>query len=243
MKRPSRGQSALSALGRRIQPPPIAWLMQRALEDPEIVSLAAGFTDNPTLPVREVRRLLEEILRSRRTGEPALQYGTTAGLPELRELTAQRLLALDRTAVQTAPGASIEPDLYAAGRVVITNGSQQLLYLLTEALCDPGDLVLVEAPTYFVYLGIAQGAGLECRGVRRDAEGVDPADLEAVLERLHQQGDLRRLKFLYLVTYHQNPTGTSTRFTRKAAALEQLRRWEKKPATRSIWSRTPPTGN
>jgi 2-aminoadipate transaminase len=78
---------ALSELGHRTEEPPISWLMATALAQPEIISLAAGFTDNESLPVKEVRSLLDEILRSPRTGQAALQYGTTAGDPTLRELT------------------------------------------------------------------------------------------------------------------------------------------------------------
>ena len=44
-------------------------------------------------------------------------------------------------------------DIYSPGRLLITSGSQQLLYMTTEALCDEGDIVLVEDPTYFVYSG------------------------------------------------------------------------------------------
>lgn len=229
MKAARRTHSALSALGHRTEAPPIAWLMQLALERPGIISLAAGFTDNPTLPVAETREIVAEILRGRRTGEPALQYGTTSGLPELRRLTAQRLLAQDRAAGAATGSAATEPseELYAPSRTVITSGSQQLLYLVTEVLCDPGDIVIVEDPTYFVYLGIAQSHGLDCRGVPLREDGIDLDALEALLEGLRRSGELKRLKLLYLVTYHQNPTGRTTTFARKAAVLALLRRYER----------------
>lgn len=220
--------SSLSALGRRTEPPPIAWLMQHALEHPEVVSLAAGFTDNPTLPVADTGEIVAALLRGRRTGEPALQYGTAGGLPVLRRLTAQRLLAHDRAAI-AASGSAAPPvqDRYAPDRTIITSGSQQLLYLLTEVLCDPGDIVIVEDPTYFVYLGMAQSHGLDCRGVPLLEHGIDLDALEALLESLRRSGELKRLKLLYLVTYHQNPTGRTTSFDRKQAVLDLLRRHEK----------------
>src|SRR5512140_588486 len=140
--------SSLSALGRRTEAPPISWLMALALARPKLISLAAGFTDNDSLPVHEVRDLLDELLSSRKVGQAALQYGTTAGDPTLRQLTAQRLKSLD--------GPSRGQTLYSPNRTLITSGSQQMLYMTTEALCDPGDVVLVEDPTYFVYLGILQ---------------------------------------------------------------------------------------
>lgn len=211
---------ALSSLGRRTAEPPISWLMKTALEHPGIISLAAGFTDNPTLPREAARALLNGILRRPKTGQAALQYGSTAGDPDLRCLTAQRLLAAD-----DAPGKAASR--YNPNRMLITHGSQQFLYLVTEALCDADDLVLVEDPTYFVFLGILQSHGVRCRGVRLEADGLDLAHLQQVLERLRRSGDLPRLKLLYLVTYFQNPSGTTTSLAKKAAALDLLRHFEK----------------
>jgi 2-aminoadipate transaminase len=64
--------SALSQLARRTPEPPISWLMSLKLERPQLVSLAAGFTDNDSLPVNETRELLDEILCSPRGGRPLL---------------------------------------------------------------------------------------------------------------------------------------------------------------------------
>lgn len=208
---------ALSALGRRTDAPPISWLMKAALARPQLISLAAGFTDPATLPVAETRRLVRKVLASASTGRAALQYGSTAGHDRLRQLTADRLRRLDGS----PPAAP-----YAPQRVVITHGSQQLLYLATEALCDPGDIVLVEDPTYFVYLGILQSHGVQAHGVRLERDGLDLAHLETVLSRLKRQGQLPRVKLLYVVSYHQNPTGTTTSSEKKRGALRLLRQFE-----------------
>ena len=208
----------LSELGRRTAEPPISWLMATALARPQLISLAAGFTDNPSLPVNEARSLLADMLGSPKTGQAALQYGTTAGDPALRQLTARRLALLDG---QLAARRAYSPD-----RMIITNGSQQMLYMVTEALCDPGDIVLVEDPSYFVYLGILQSHGVRARGIRMETDGLDLGRLEAVLAALKRSGDLRRVKLLYLVSYYQNPTGRTTSFVKKAGALELLRRFE-----------------
>ena len=213
-------RSALSELGRNTQPPAISWLMEVALSRPNLVSLAAGFTDNESLPLTETRGLLEEILSSPKTGRPALQYGTTAGDPELRKLTAELTHSED-----VAAGARAAK--YSANQTIMTHGSQQLLYILTEALCDPGDIVILEDPTYFVYLGIAQSHRLQTRGVRLQPDGIDLAHLEQVLESLKKSGDIKRVKMLYLVTYFQNPTSTTTSYKKKVQALELLRRYEK----------------
>src|SRR5512133_153117 len=115
---PNMKTHSLSAVGRRTEAPPISWLMALALARPKLISLAAGFTDNESLPVTEVRELLEELLCSQASGQAALQYGTTAGDSRLRELTAQRLQSLD--------GLSGVQPAYSPERTVITSGSQQL---------------------------------------------------------------------------------------------------------------------
>ena len=123
---------------------------------------------------------------------------------------------------------------YEAKRTVITHGSQQFLYMATEALCDPDDIVLVEDPTYFVYLGIMQSRGVAGRGVRMNRDGIDLGHLEQVLEALRRSGDLKRLKMLYLVSYHQNPTSRSTTERVKEGALKLLCRYER-PAGHPIY--------
>ena len=212
-------EHVLSQLGRRTEAPAISWLMATTLARPHLISLAAGFTDNESLPVNEVRGLLKGILGSAPTGQAALQYGTTAGDQALRQLTARHLHALD--------GQPSARRAYSPDRMIITNGSQQMLYMITEALCDPGDIVLVEDPSYFVFLGILQSHGVEARGIRMEQDGLDLGRLEAVLEALKRSGKLRRVKMLYLVSYYQNPTGITTSFKKKVAALKLLKRYER----------------
>ena len=211
--------NALSRLGQRTVEPPISWMMSAALARPHLVSLAAGFTDNESLPVSEARALLNDILRSPRTGQPALQYGTTLGDATLRRLTAQHLQRLD--------GVSGKAKAYSPERMIITSGSQQLLYMVTEAMCDTGDIVLVEDPTYFVYASILQSHGIQARGVRLDRDGLNLAQLGKVLERLKRSGELKRVKMLYLVSYYQNPAGVTTSFAKKRAALALLKKYER----------------
>ena len=204
-------------MGQCIVEPPISWLMTAALSRPKLISLAAGFTDNASLPVTETRTLLDSILHSNKTGQPALQYGSTAGDSKLRQLTAEHLQKLDGKRGKN----------YATGRTLITGGSQQLLYMTLEALCDTGDIILVEDPTYFVFLSILQSRSLRARGVRLERDGLDLAHLEKVLERLKKSGQLRRVKALYLVSYFQNPTGVTTSFKKKSAALKLLKKFER----------------
>ncbi len=226
-------KSALSALGHRTAPPPISWLMATALARPKLISLAAGFTDNAALPAEISRQLLNKILRSPAAGQAALQYGTTAGEPDLRTLTATHLHNLDSSSSSFSKvklrmkNEDADDEAYSSERVIITSGSQQLLYLTLEALCDEGDIVLVEDPTYFVFLSILQSRGLQARGVKLDRDGLDLVHLEKILTQLKKSGELRRLKTLYLVTYFQNPTGATTSLAKKSVALKLLKRFER----------------
>ncbi len=207
----------LSELAKRTIDPPISWLMKLALERPKLISLAAGFTDNASLPVTASAKLLHDILSKPKIARASLQYGSTAGDLELRNLTLQRLEYLDGAA----------PKTYGVENLVITHGSQQFLYLVTECLCDVGDIVLVEDPTYFVYLSILQSHGIEARGVKLDQDGLDLESLGRILERLKCEGNLARVKMLYLVSYFQNPSGVTTSEAKKKAILKLLRRFEK----------------
>jgi len=185
--------------------------MRLALERADLISLAAGFTDNETLPAEEVATLTREILARPKAARAALQYGTTIGLPQLRHALLRRW--------QMQDGVSRSP--ITADDIVVTNGSQQLLYLVTEVLCNPGDFVLVEDPTYFVYLGI-----VEAMGVR--AAGFDSrSTLESKLEDLRRRRLLTRLKLLYLVTYFQNPTGQTWTLAQKQETLPMVKHYER----------------
>jgi 2-aminoadipate transaminase len=99
--------------------------------------------------------------------------------------------------------------------------------MVTEALCDPGDIVLMEDPTYFVFLGILQSHGVRARGIRLERDGLDLAYLERVLAQLKRSGGLRHVKLLYLISYFQNPTGVTTSFSKKRAALALLKQFER----------------
>ena len=234
----------LSKMGRRTTEPPISWLMHAALSRPKLISLAAGFTDNTALPVAEARTALNQVLRSPKTGQPALQYGITAGDLALRKLTAAHLRKLDFQAVVSSSFSSSslvlelksrtrtrtkdeDEKIYSPERLLITSGSQQLLYLTAEALCNEGDSVLVEDPTYFVFLGILQSRGLRARAVQLKRDGLDLAHLERVLQSLKRSGELRRVKLFYLVSYFQNPTGVTTSFGKKCGLLKLLKKFER----------------
>ena len=114
-----------------------------------------------------------------------------------------------------------------ASRVVLTTGSQQFLSLIGEVLLDPGDICLVAAPTYFVFLGNLNGLGARAIPVATDSDGMRMDALESQLEQLEREGELDRVKLIYLVSYYENPSGLSLSENRRAEVVEIARRWSK----------------
>lgn len=201
-----------SRLGARQRESDIARLMTTALERPELLSLAAGFTDTDSLPLEEVTRIAKELGEE---GDKAiLQYGSNQGRHDLRELLTRRLAAQD--------GAQDERG-YAVESSFITNGSQQALYLAVQTLCDPGDVILVERPTYFVFLELLRGLGVEAVSMPMRPTGeVDVDALREQLGQMEKAGQIDRVKALYLVSYYANPSGHSVSFESKKAIVSLL---------------------
>jgi 2-aminoadipate transaminase len=194
--------------------------MQTALENPEIVSLAAGFVDQRSLPVEIASQAISEMLGDPIAGRRSLQYGTTIGDQGLR---ARLVAELERE--EGRPEGSFRD---AIPRTVVTTGSAQLIYLLCEALLDPGDIVLVESPTYFVFLGPVDTRGARAIRIPIDEEGLRLDELEATLERLEAEGQLERVKLIYTIPEHANPTGISLAADRRGPLVELARRWSRK---------------
>ena len=198
---------------------PISYFVQMALDNPGLISLAAGLVDEPSLPCAEVAAAVAEIMADPGAGRAALQYGSTQGLTSLRE----RVLDLVGTADGVAPSdIGLSPDC-----VVLTTGSQQLLYLLGEVLFDPGDIVITEAPSYFVYHSLLQSKGARVLTVPMDDGGMDMNSLESLLQRLERTGELGRVKLIYTVDYFQNPTGLTLAEDRRPRLVELARRFSK----------------
>lgn len=199
---------------------PISHFMRAAIEDPNLISLAAGLVDEPSLPVAEMKQAFDEIFADPTQARAALQYGTTQGYLKLRRKV------LDRFAADE--GLPADSMALTTDEVIITNGSNQLLYILAEIMLDPGDIVLTEAPSYFVFHGVLTSHGAEVIGIPMDEQGMRTDVLETVLLRLEQSGRLDRLKMIYTVDYFQNPSGLSMAPDRRRHLLELVRRFSKR---------------
>jgi len=201
-------------------------LMAKTVAHPELISLAAGFVDQQTLPVEPTQTALERMLADPDAARAALQYGTTVGYLPLREAILDRMLEADGC---TAGEVNISVD-----RLVMTAGSNQLLYLVADVLLDPGDIVLCGSPSYYVFLGTMANLGVRPVGVASDQCGLIPEAIEECLARLEADGELGRVKAIYVTTYYDNPTGVTVSAERRAALVELAQRWSHRSKIRVI---------
>jgi 2-aminoadipate transaminase len=208
-----------SAKAARTPESPISHFMEVALGNPNLISLAAGFVDTGSLPVTEVQQAVNEILSDPASARAALQYGTTQGYRPLVEEIVKHVSGLD--------GKTPAEFGVTARDTMVTTGSQQLLYMLGEVLFDPDDIVLTEAPSYFVYHSVLASKGVRVVTVPMDDDGLIPEELDRVLAGLERAGQLGRVKLLYTVDYFQNPTGLTLSAGRRPKVVEIIRRYSK----------------
>jgi 2-aminoadipate transaminase len=155
----------------------------------DLISFAPGYPAPETFPWQEYQEITRELLNG--SHKSVLQYGPTRGVRPLLEAIA----AIDE---QRGIAAAID-------RLLVTTGSQQGLDLVTRVLADPGDVVLVESPTYTGAISAFRNGQARPIGVRQEPDGIDLADLDAVRAEVTRAG--QRIAFLYVVPNFQNPTG------------------------------------
>lgn len=172
---------------------------------PEIVSLAGGMPNLSAIPMDKMAGIVEKLIREH--GQEALQYGSGQGHPQLREQICD-VMALE--------GIKANPD-----DVLVTTGSQQALDLISRIFIDPGDVVLVEAPSYVGALGTFAQYEASVVHVEMDQNGLIPEALRQAIKTLRYQG--RRIKFLYLIPNYQNPAGVLLPADRRTEILDICR--------------------
>jgi 2-aminoadipate transaminase len=210
---------SLSSRSRRTEDSPISYFIQTAIETPGLISLAAGLVDESSFPSEEIAAAVNTLMTDPASARAALQYGSTQGLLPLRERVLNHVCAAD--------GVSPSAVNLSPADVVLTTGSQQLLYLLGEVLFEPGDIVIAEAPSYFVYHDCLKSHGAKVIGVPMDSGGMNLDALEDVLVGLEKSGELDRLKLIYTVDYFQNPTGLSLAEARRPRLVELAKRFSR----------------
>ncbi len=173
---------------------------------PEVVSLAGGMPNIAGLPLDVVGNAIGDLVRD--NGAVAMQYGSGQGDPKLREQICD---------VMSLEGIEAHPD-----DVVITVGSQQAVDLVTRVFCDPGDVVICEAPSYVGALGVFRAYQCEVVHVAMDDDGVQPEALEQAIAAVAAAG--KKAKFFYTIPNFHNPAGVSLSLERRSRVLEICQR-------------------
>jgi 2-aminoadipate transaminase len=172
---------------------------------PEVVSLAGGMPYVSALDLDAMSETVARLLRER--GATALQYGSGQGDERLREQILE---------VMAPVGIQAHPD-----DIVVTTGSQMALDLVVRTFCDPGDVVLVESPSYVGALGVFRS--YECRVVHvaMDQQGLSPVALTEAITRVRADGG--RIKMIYTIPSYHNPAGLTQGQQRRHEVLEVAR--------------------
>lgn len=168
----------------------------------DMVSFAPGYPAEDVFPWQAFGEIARSLLGS--ADGSVLQYGPTRGYKPLREAV-----------VELMRGRAIDS---SAERVVVTTGSQQGLDLVARVLLDPGDVALLELPSYTGAISAFRNVGAALVGIRQEPDGVDLAHLDETVAALRRDG--RRVKFLYLVPNFQNPSGLLIGLEKRRKVLE-----------------------
>lgn len=165
-----------------------------------IISLAGGLPNEKYFPIDAVREAFGRVFDE---GQQVLQYGLTEGFTPLRESISRHL---KRKNIHVG-----------IADMLLTTGSQQAIDLLTRVYIDPGDVILVERPTYLAALQVFQSRKARIISVDCDADGMNLSDLEDKI-REHDP------KLVYVIPTFSNPSGKAWSLDRRKETLEICKR-------------------
>ena len=176
----------------------------KMMADPEIISLGGGNPAAESYPLDEVREITDELLRDK--GVQMMEYGITTGYRPFLEAYLETL---------------VRPKGVAAdiGNVITFTGSGQGIYLILDVFIDPGDVILVESPTFLATLNVMRKLSANIVPVAMDEEGLIIEDLEAKIKQYHP-------KLLYTIPTFQNPSGRSLSLARRQKIAEFAARYD-----------------
>jgi 2-aminoadipate transaminase len=170
---------------------------------PGVLSMTGGFPNPATFPTDELDELTARLVHE--DAAVALQYTPCEGLATVREYLIERQEQLQGR----------RPEL---AELIVTSGGMECIALICQALVDPGDAVVVEAPSYLGALMAFAGAEADLVAIPMDDEGLQVGALEERLE-----AGLRP-KFVYTIPEYQNPTGRTLSLDRRRELVELCRR-------------------
>ncbi len=161
----------------------------KVTQDPEVISFAGGLPNPDAFPIDDLKDVVKKVMDH--DGKTALQYGTTQGLPELREIIAQRAL---KDGIDTN-----------ANEIIIMSGSQQALDTVGKIFLNPGDYAICGLPTYLGGINAFRSYEANLEGIPLDNNGMNIDILEDKL-KLFEKSDITP-KFIYTIPSFQNPAG------------------------------------
>ena len=171
--------------------------------DPEVISFAAGNPAPEAFPTEKIAEISAEIFRD----EPinALQYSVTEGYPKLRKWLEDDLRS---------------KNIFKDGdMLIVTAGAQQAIEVTAKILCNEGDVIICEDPSFIGSLNSFRSYGVKLIGVSMDEQGMKPDELEAVLKANP------KTKFIYTIPNFQNPTGNTTTLARRKEVLALAKKY------------------
>ncbi len=172
-------------------------------QKPEIISFAGGLPNPLAFPVDKIQDIICDLLKK----EPAkvLQYGSTEGVPELREQIALRLKRIW----------NIDGDME---NILITVGSQQGLDLLGRLFISSGSAIVMEAPTYLGALNAFNVYDPQIISIPLDDDGLRVDLLEDYLDDAQKHNI--NIKFVYTVPTFHNPAGVCMSYGRRKKLID-----------------------
>jgi len=194
--------SFLSRAAEKMQESAIRRMGTVLAQSRDIISFAPGYPAPDTFPWAEFTEISRELLTG--ADGSVLQYGPTRGFKPLLGAVA---------GIMAARGVTT-----AIESLLVTTGSQQGLDLVARVLLDPGDVVLVELPTYTGAITAFRNVQARMVGVRQESDGIDLDALDDTCTRLTKEG--ARVRVLYLVPNFQNPTGLLIGLSKRRHLLE-----------------------
>lgn len=171
-----------------------------AMSDADTISFGGGAPAKEGLPVDIVREICNDVLTTEKRGMEALQYGSVLGVLDLRQAVADVLLA------PKGMQASVD-------ELLIVNGGLETMNLLCQVYINPGDVILVESPTFVHCVEIFEMFQAKCIAVECDADGMQMEDLEEKIQQYHP-------KMVYVIPTFQNPTGKTLPTERRKKMAE-----------------------
>lgn len=166
----------------------------------QIISLAGGLPNDQYFPLDAVREAFNRVFEQ---GSRVLQYGLTEGFTPLREVLSKHL---ERKNIKAG-----------IHNMLLTTGSQQAIDLLTRVYIDPGDVILVEKPTYLAAIQVFQSRKAKIVSVDCDENGMNLEDLERKIKQ-HQP------KLIYVIPTFSNPSGKAWNLERRVGTLQICKR-------------------